>query len=113
MIDIDNTIVVAIITMIGSIAVAIIANKSSKKQIDSDNMQDIIKSLTEQKNDYKDEAKKQSQEIEKKKAKIEELNTKIRELENEINELKLEIKELKIEKQKLIEENYVLKSQQQ
>lgn len=113
MINIDNTIVVAIITMIGSIAVAIIANKSSKKQIDSDNMQDIIKSLTEQKNDYKDETKKQSQEIEKKKAKIEELNTKIRDLENEIDELKLEIKELKIEKQKLIEENYVLKSQQQ
>ncbi len=108
----DNTIVVAIITMIGSIAVAIIANKSNKKQIDSNNMQDIIKSLTEQKNDYKDETKRKGQEIEEKKAKIEELNKKIKNLEYEIEELKLEIKELKLEKQKLIEDNYVLKIQQ-
>lgn len=98
--------------MIGSVAVAIIANKSNKKQIDSNNMQDIIKSLTEQKNDYKDENKRKSQEIEEKKAKIEELNTKIRELENEIDELKMEIKELKLEKQKLVEENYIFKLQQ-
>lgn len=108
----NETIITAIITMIGSVIVAIIANKSNKKQIDSNNMQDIIKSLTEQKNDYKDENKRKCQEIEEKKTKIEELNQKIRELKTEIDDLRMEIKELKLEKQKLVEDNYVLRMQQ-